>query len=81
MTHIAIHHTATPPTMTPQRIAELHINPDPSRGKEAWPGIGYHFFVHADGSIDQLNHLETVTYHVYRHNEQAVGVESLPAAL
>ena len=74
VTHIAIHHTATPPTMTPQRIAELHINPDPSRDKEAWPGIGYHFFVHADGSIDQLNHLETVSYHVYRHNEQAVGV-------
>jgi N-acetyl-anhydromuramyl-L-alanine amidase AmpD len=74
ITHIAVHHTATPPTISPMRIAELHIAPDPGRGKEAWPGIGYHFFVHADGVIEQTNLLETASYHVYRHNGYSVGV-------
>lgn len=74
ITHLAIHHTATPPTVNPARIAELHVSPDSSRGKEAWPGIGYHYFVHADGSIDQTNHLEAASYHVHRHNVYSVGI-------
>jgi hypothetical protein len=74
ITHLAVHHTATPPTVNPMRIADLHIAPDTSRGKEAWPGIGYHYFVHADGSIDQTNHLETASYHVHRHNLYSVGI-------
>ncbi|RIK37160.1 MAG: hypothetical protein DCC55_25140, partial [Chloroflexi bacterium] len=74
ITHVAIHHTATPPTLGPERIAELHIAPDPGRGKEAWPGIGYHYFIHADGNIEQTNQLETASYHVYRHNGYSVGV-------
>jgi N-acetyl-anhydromuramyl-L-alanine amidase AmpD len=74
ITHLAIHHTATPPTVTPTRIAELHVQPDSNRGKEAWPGIGYHYFIHADGSIDQTNALETASYHVHRHNIYSVGI-------
>lgn len=74
ISHLAVHHTATPPTVTPQRIAELHVNADPSRGKEAWPGIGYHYFIHPDGSIEQVNPLEIVSYHVYRHNQHSVGI-------
>ncbi|MEM7131432.1 MAG: N-acetylmuramoyl-L-alanine amidase [Chloroflexota bacterium] len=74
ITHLAIHHTATPPAMSAQRIAELHINSDPARGKDAWPGIGYHYFVHADGSIEQTNPLENISYHVYRHNDYTLGI-------
>jgi hypothetical protein len=74
ITHLAIHHTATPPTMGPSRIADLHVAPDPSRGKEAWPGIGYHYFIHADGVIDQTNQLEDASFHVYRHNVHSVGI-------
>lgn len=74
ITHIAVHHTATLPTIGPTRIAELHVSADPGRGKEAWPGIGYHYFVHADGSIDQTNHLETVSQHVFQHSHYTVGV-------
>lgn len=74
VTHLAVHHTAAPPTLGPLRIAELHIQADAGRGKESWPGIGYHFFIHADGSIEQTNPLETVCYHVYRHNQYSVGV-------
>ena len=74
ITHLAVHHTATPATITPQRIAELHVAPDSSRGKEAWPGIGYHYFIYPDGSIDQTNPLEVASYHVHRHNVYSVGV-------
>lgn len=74
ITHLAIHHTAAPPSLGPLRIAELHIQADTGRGKESWPGIGYHFYIHADGSIDQTNHLETVCFHVYRHNQYSVGI-------
>lgn len=74
ISHIAVHHTAAPVSLGPARIAEMHVAPDPGRTKEAWPGIGYHYFIHADGAIEQTNHLETVCYHVYRHNTYTVGV-------
>ncbi len=74
ITHVAVHHTATLPSIGPSRIAELHVNADPDRGKEAWPGIGYHYFIHADGTIDQTNELETVSYHVFQHNTYTIGV-------
>ncbi len=74
ITHVAVHHTAAPVALGPLRIAELHVDEDAGRGKEAWPGIGYHFFLHADGTIEQTNQLETVSYHVYRHNKYTVSV-------
>uniref|UniRef100_A0A7C1FH02 N-acetylmuramoyl-L-alanine amidase n=1 Tax=Caldilinea aerophila TaxID=133453 RepID=A0A7C1FH02_9CHLR len=74
ITHIAIHHTAAPPRIGPARIAELHIAADPTRGKEAWPGIGYHYFIHENGRIEQTNALETISYHVARHSSYSVGV-------
>ncbi|MBX3014925.1 MAG: N-acetylmuramoyl-L-alanine amidase [Caldilineaceae bacterium] len=74
ISHLAIHHTAAPTSLGPLRIAEMHVAPDGGRGKEAWPGIGYHYFIHADGTIEQTNQLETICYHVYRHNSYTVGI-------
>jgi len=74
ISHIAVHHTAAPASLGPLRIAEMHVAPDAGRSKDAWPGIGYHYFIHADGAIEQTNHLETICYHVYRHNPYTVGV-------
>ncbi|MEZ4737522.1 MAG: N-acetylmuramoyl-L-alanine amidase [Caldilineaceae bacterium] len=74
ISHVAVHHTAAPASLGPLRIAEMHVAPDPGRSKEAWPGIGYHYFIHVDGTIEQTNHLETICYHVYRHNNYTVGV-------
>lgn len=74
ITHIAIHHTAAPPRVGPARIAELHVAADPARGKEAWPGIGYHYFIHDDGRIEQTNQVETASYHLVRHYTYSVGV-------
>ena len=74
ISHLAIHHTAMPPHIGPDRIAAIHVEADPERGKEAWPGIGYHFFVHGDGRIDQTQPLENLVYHVAGHNQQTVGI-------
>ncbi|MEZ4866912.1 MAG: N-acetylmuramoyl-L-alanine amidase [Caldilineaceae bacterium] len=74
ITHIAVHHTAAPPSLGPLRIAELHVAPDPGRSKDAWPGIGYHYFIHADGAIEQTNAWEAACYHVYRHNSYTLGI-------
>ncbi|MBW7885416.1 MAG: N-acetylmuramoyl-L-alanine amidase [Caldilineaceae bacterium] len=74
ISHIAVHHTAAPPRVSPARIAELHVAADPSRRKDAWPGIGYHFYVHEDGVIEQTNQLESVSHHVARHSGYSVGV-------
>ena len=74
ISHIAIHHTATLPSIGPGRIAELHVSADPGRGKEAWPGIGYHYFVHADGAVAQTNRLDTVSFHLFQHDTYSVGI-------
>ena len=74
ISHLAVHHTAMPPHVGPERIAAIHVEADPERGKEAWPGIGYHFFVHGDGRIDQTQPLENLVYHVAGHNQNTVGV-------
>lgn len=74
ITHLAIHHTAMPAHISPERIAAIHVEADPERGKEAWPGMGYHFFVRGDGRIDATQPLENQCYHVAGHNQHSVGI-------
>ena len=72
--YLAVHHTALPTTIGPERIAQAHIDEDLTRGKRAWPGIGYHYFIPADGEILQTQPVESRAYHVGRHNYYSVGV-------
>lgn len=65
---IVIHHTATSPTITPQRLAEYQVR------KLDKAGIAYHFVVAADGVIYQTNNLETVSDHAFNRNQDSVGV-------
>jgi N-acetylmuramoyl-L-alanine amidase len=74
ITHIAIHHTALPPSVGPERIAQAHVAEDLDRGKRAWSGIGYHYFIPADGEILQTQPVELRTFHVGRHNSYTIGV-------
>ena len=72
--YLAVHHTALPTTIGPERIAQAHIDEDLTRGKRAWPGIGYHYFIPADGEILQTQPVESRAYHVGKHNYYSVGV-------
>ena len=74
ITHVAVHHTALPPHVGPERIAQTHVDEDLDRGKSAWSGIGYHYFIPADGEILQTQPVELRTHHVDRHNSYAIGV-------
>jgi len=65
---LVIHHSATPSTIMPRRIAEYHVR------KHDWPGIGYHFLVAEDGSLFQANALETVSHHAATANQYGVGI-------
>ena len=49
-------------------IAQYHIDAN------GWPGIGYHFLVHPAGQVDQVNRLETRSYHCRNLNGESVGV-------
>ena len=74
ITNIAVHHTALPPRVGPEQIAQTHVDEDLDRGKSAWSGIGYHYFIPADGEILQTQPVELRTHHVDRHNSYAIGV-------
>jgi N-acetyl-anhydromuramyl-L-alanine amidase AmpD len=65
---LVIHHSAAPPRIGPEQIAAYHVN------RLDWPGTGYHFLVAADGTIDQANSLEAVSYHAAKANPRAVGI-------
>ena len=70
ITHIAIHHSATPASVTPQRIALYQV----SNKSHQWPGMGYHYFVDQDGTINHTQALELVSNHISEHNNYTVGI-------
>lgn len=65
---IVIHHSKSPASVGPERLAEYHVE------TLGWPGIGYHFLIGADGSVYQGNRLETVSYHIAEFNETSLGI-------
>lgn len=70
ITHIAIHHSAAPANVPPERIAQYHVN----NPEHQWPGIGYHFYIGPDGTIYHTQDLSLASYHVYQNNDYTVGV-------
>ncbi|MBC8448770.1 MAG: N-acetylmuramoyl-L-alanine amidase [Chloroflexi bacterium] len=74
ITHLSIHHSATPANIDPWRVAAYHIKADPSCNKDPWPGIGYHYYVEPDGTIYQTNRHETLSYHTGGNNGYGIGI-------
>lgn len=66
VTGIVIHHSATD-FGTTYDIANWHIS-------QGWPGIGYHFVISTDGTINQTNDLDTISYHVADYNAVNIGI-------
>lgn len=65
---LIIHHTATSPSITAQRIAQYQVQ------TLNLPGIKYHWLIAADGTIYQTSRLQTVTSHAVNHSRKSVGV-------
>lgn len=66
--YVTVHHTAGPSSQTPAEINAYH------RTNKGWPRIGYHYLIYPDGTVYQVNDLETISYHNGVNNGQAVGV-------
>lgn len=62
-----IHHSATT-SGSAQSYARYHVETN------NWPGIGYHYVIDTDGTINQVNALTTVSFHVKNNNTRSVGI-------
>ncbi len=65
---IVIHHTALPASVGPERIAQVLV-----RDRDM-AGIGYHYFIAADGTIYQTQPLTALTRHAFQFSDTGVGV-------
>lgn len=65
--NIAIHHSATT-SGSAEAFARYHVN------ELGWPGIGYHYVVNKNGSIDWCHDPEVVSFHVGNSNQRAIGI-------
>lgn len=66
---IVVHHTGMRDIdMTVAEIHDLHVN------QNKWSGIGYHFVVHKDGTIEHGRPLEAVGAHALSNNQFTVGI-------
>ena len=65
---VIVHHSAVPASVSTAQIANFNVN------TSDWPGIGFHYFVGIDGTIQQTNDLTTVSYHAGSENSNSIGV-------
>lgn len=70
ITHIAIHHSAAPANIPPERIAIYHVTNE----KHQWPGMGYHYYIGPDGTINHTQDLKLASYQVYMNNHYSLGI-------
>lgn len=76
-----VHHSDTSETTTWQVMANYHVQ------HNTWPGIGYHFGIDPDGTVNYLGDIETRRYHARDANARSIGIcckgdyaKSLPSA-
>ncbi len=53
---------------TPESIARWHVTGN------GWPGIGYTFVIAKDGTIYQVNDLDTLCFNVAKQNTKSLGI-------
>jgi N-acetylmuramoyl-L-alanine amidase len=66
---LVVHCSATP-AGKPFRAADI----DQWHRKQGWSGIGYHYVIPLDGSLEQGRPLDEVGAHVSGHNAKSVGI-------
>lgn len=69
--YIVIHHTGADKDVSIRAIAQEHVEAN------GWPGIGYHYVVEPDGTVNRTQDLTTVSHHSRQFNPVAVGVAIL----
>ena len=66
---IVVHHIGMPndDDVAAETVHEWHLN-------QGWAGIGYHFLIRKDGTIEEGRPLGTIGAHVYGENNHTVGI-------
>lgn len=65
---IIVHHVGIPSgEVSAQQIHDAHV-------ANGWAGIGYHYVIHKDGTIDRGRPLATVGAHAEGHNYNSIGI-------
>lgn len=66
---IVIHHTGNPSddNLSAAKIHQSHLN-------QKWAGIGYHFVVRKDGSVERGRPLNCIGSHAYGYNYCSIGI-------
>lgn len=66
---IVIHHTGNPTDddLSAEEIHESHL-------AQGWAGIGYHFVIRKDGSIELGRPMDTIGAHAYGYNNCSIGI-------
>ena len=68
---IVIHHTGFPDVDKDSTAADIHRF---HQETNKWAGIGYHYLIRKDGTIEQGRRPEMIGAHAYGHNKTSVGV-------
>lgn len=63
---IIIHHTASS-NLTPEKINQMHID-------KGWSGIGYHFYIRANGTIYRGREENVIGSHAKGNNYNTLGI-------
>lgn len=66
-TDVAVHHSLTTGGNS-AAFANYHV------GEKGWPGVGYHFVILKDGTIEWNHNLTVWSYHVGNSNSFTVGI-------
>lgn len=66
---IVIHHTgnSSDDNLSAAKIHQIHLN-------QKWVGIGYHFVVRKDGSVERGRPLNCIGSHAYGYNYCSIGI-------
>lgn len=66
---IVLHHTGSVVDMdvSAEQIHNWHLN-------QGWAGIGYHFVIRKDGTVERGRPENTVGAHTYRENYHTIGI-------
>lgn len=64
---VIIHHSGTTDGSA-RAYARTHVE------ENDWPGMGYHYVIDKDGTINQTQNLDTVSYHAPGANQTGIGV-------
>ncbi len=67
---IVIHHTGNPKNddCSAKELHQSHI------AVQGWAGIGYHYVIRKDGTIEQGRPHWTIGSHAYGHNSHTIGI-------